>query len=102
LLEKKLWAADNGGSAGHKEINRTTLLRDIEQGLKTDIVKPAKDNSSKKYLRCILGKVEINDAYDDVIDLKWVNNKTVAHLKANLKTYTFYNRYRKKLHKMSF
>jgi sucrose phosphorylase len=33
--------------------------------------------------------VEINDAYDDVIDLKWVNNKTVAHLKANLKTYTF-------------
>jgi hypothetical protein len=27
--------------------------------------------------------VEINDAYDDVIDLKWVNNKTVAHLKAN-------------------
>jgi hypothetical protein len=52
LLEKKLWAADNGGSAGH-EINRTTLLRDIEQGLKTDIVKPVKDNSSKKYLRCI-------------------------------------------------
>jgi hypothetical protein len=32
--------------------------------------------------------VEINDAYDDVIDLKWVNNKTVAHFKANLKTYT--------------
>jgi hypothetical protein len=31
--------------------------------------------------------VEINDAYDDVIDLKWVNNKTVAHL--SNKTYTF-------------
>jgi sucrose phosphorylase len=27
-------AADNGGSAGHKEINRTTLtMQDIEQGL---------------------------------------------------------------------
>jgi sucrose phosphorylase len=25
-----------------------------------------------------LGKVEINDTSDDVIDLKWVNNKTVA------------------------
>jgi hypothetical protein len=30
--------------------------------------------------------VEINDTSDDVIDLKWVNNKTVAYLKANLKT----------------
>jgi hypothetical protein len=47
--------------------------------------------------------VEINDAYDDVIDLKWVNNKTVAHFKANLKP-TLYNRlYRKEInHKMSF
>jgi sucrose phosphorylase len=32
--------ADNGGSAGHKEINRTTLtMQDIEQGLKTDVVR---------------------------------------------------------------
>jgi sucrose phosphorylase len=48
-------AADNGGSAGHKEINRTTLtMQDIEQGLKTDVVKEAaRDNSSKKYLSSI-------------------------------------------------
>ena len=99
-------AADNGGSAGHKEINRTTLsMRDIEQGLKTDIVK-----NQLKIIRlrntsdAFLGKVEINDAYDDVIDLKWVNNKTVAHLKANLKTYTFTIDYTEKeiTHKMSF
>jgi sucrose phosphorylase len=99
-------AADNGGSAGHKEINRTTLsMRDIEQGLKTDIVK-----NQLKIIRlrntsdAFLGKVEINDAYDDVIDLKWVNNKTVAHLKANLKTYTFTIDYIEKeiTHKMSF
>jgi sucrose phosphorylase len=33
-------AADNGGSAGHKEINRTALsMNDIEEGLKTEIVK---------------------------------------------------------------
>jgi sucrose phosphorylase len=32
-------AADNGGSAGHKEINRTTLTKkDIVQGLKTNVV----------------------------------------------------------------
>ena len=99
-------AADNGGSAGHKEINRTTLsMRDIEQGLKTDIVE-----NQLKIIRlrntsdAFLGKVEINDAYDDVIDLKWVNNKTVAHLKANLKTYTFTIDYTEKeiTHKMSF
>ena len=31
-------AADNGGSAGHKEINRTTLtIQDIENGLKRDV-----------------------------------------------------------------
>jgi sucrose phosphorylase len=84
-------AADNGGSAGHKEINRTTLtMHDIEQGLKTDVVKKQLEiirlrNTSDAFL----GIVEINDAFDDVIDIKWVNNKTVAHLKADLKTYHF-------------
>jgi sucrose phosphorylase len=35
LRENNYEAADNGGSAGHKEINRTTLtMQDIEQGLK--------------------------------------------------------------------
>jgi sucrose phosphorylase len=35
-------AADNGGSAGHKEINRTLSMNDIEEGLKTEIVKQSK------------------------------------------------------------
>jgi sucrose phosphorylase len=84
-------AADNGGSAGHKEINRTTLtMNDIEEGLKTDIVKKQLEiirlrNSSNAFL----GTVEINDASNDIIDIKWVNDKTVAHLVANLKTYSF-------------
>ena len=84
-------AADNGGSAGHKEINRTTLtMQDIEQGLKTDVVKKQLEiirlrNTSDAFL----GTVEINDAFDDVIDIKWVNNNTVAHLKGDLKTYRF-------------
>jgi sucrose phosphorylase len=35
-------AADNGGSAGHKEINRTTLTKkDIVQGLKQMLYKTA-------------------------------------------------------------
>jgi sucrose phosphorylase len=84
-------AADNGSSAGHKEINRTTLtMQDIEQGLKTDVVQKQLEiirlrNTSDAFL----GTVEINDAFDDAIDIKWTNNKTVAHLKADLKTYRF-------------
>lgn len=84
-------AADNGGSAGHKEINRTTLsVQDIAQGLKTDIVKKQLAlirlrNTSDAFL----GTVEINDAIDDVIDIKWTNNNTVAHLKADLTNYSF-------------
>ena len=84
-------AADNGGSAGHKEINRTTLsMQDIEQGLETDVVKNQLDiirlrNTSNAFS----GQVEINDAVDSIIDIKWVNGNTIAHLTANLQTKNF-------------
>ena len=84
-------AADNGGSAGHKEINRTTLtMNDIEQGLKTEVVKKQLEimhlrNTSTAFS----GHVEINDTVDAIIDVKWVNGDTVAHLKANLQNYGF-------------
>lgn len=84
-------AADNGGSAGHKEINRTTLtMNDIEQGVKTEVVKKQLEimhlrNTSTAFS----GHVEINDTVDAIIDVKWVNGDTVAHLKANLQNYGF-------------
>lgn len=84
-------AADNGGSAGHKEINRTTLtMKDIEEGLKTAIVKNQLEiirlrNTSSAFL----GTVAINDVCEDTIDIKWSNDTTTAHLEANLKTYNF-------------
>ena len=84
-------AANNGGSTGHKEINRTTLsMQDIEQGLKRKIVKNQLDiirlrNTSNAFS----GQVEINDVEDSIIDIKWVNSNTAAHLKANLQTYNF-------------
>ena len=84
-------AADNGGSAGHKEINRTTLsMQDIEQGLKQDVVKNQLviihlRNTSDAFS----GEVEINDAEDDFLDIKWTNGNSFAHLKANLKTKDF-------------
>ena len=84
-------AADNGGSAGHKEINRTTLsMQDIEQGLKRDVVKNQLviihlRNTSDAFS----GEVEINDTVESIIDIKWVNGSTIAHLKANLQTKGF-------------
>ena len=84
-------AADNGGSAGHKEINRTTLtMHDIEQGLKMRVVKNKLAiirlrNTSNAFS----GQIEINDTVDSIIDIKWVNGSTIAHLKANLQTYGF-------------
>jgi sucrose phosphorylase len=84
-------AADNGGNAGHKEINRTTLtMNDIEQGLKRDVVKNQLviihlRNTSNAFS----GQTEINDTVESIIDIKWVNGSTVAHLKANLQTKGF-------------
>jgi len=84
-------AADNGGNAGHKEINRNTLtMNDIEQGLKRDVVKNQLviihlRNTSDAFS----GQVEINDTIESIIDIKWVNGSKVAHLKANLQTKGF-------------
>ncbi|MGO4904609.1 alpha-amylase family glycosyl hydrolase [Flavobacterium sp. W20_MBD1_R3] len=84
-------AADNGGSAGHKEINRTALsMNDIEEGLKTEIVKKQLEiirlrNTSAAFS----GEVEIDDFAEDILDIKWTNGTTVAHLVANLITKGF-------------
>ena len=84
-------AADNGGSAGHKEINRTALsMIDIEEGLKTEIVKKQLEiirlrNTSDAFS----GEVEINDLADDILDIKWTNGTSIAHLIANLNSKGF-------------
>ncbi|WP_395054555.1 glycosidase [Flavobacterium sp.] len=84
-------AADTGGSAGHKEINRTSLsLEEIQDGLKKDVVKKQLElirlrNTSKAFL----GTVEINTNQTDVIDIKWQNDGQIAHLIANLNTCNF-------------
>ena len=84
-------AADNGGSAGHKEINRTTLsMHDIEQGLKTEVVnKQLEIMRLRNTSNAFSGQVEINDTIDSIIDIKWINSNTIAHLKANLQTKGF-------------
>lgn len=84
-------AADEAGSGGHKEINRTTLsLQDIENGLKTDIVNNQLmlirlRNTSKAFG----GELKINDVAENLIDILWSNGNDFAHLKANLITFKF-------------
>ena len=84
-------AADKGGSAGHKEINRTTLSTlDVLNGLETAVVKQQLElmrlrNTSIAFL----GQVIIETEDENSIDIKWVNGSTSAHLKINLKTYRF-------------
>lgn len=84
-------AADNGGSAGHKEINRTTIKKeDVAHGLKKDIVLHQLQliklrNTSKAFH----GTMKINETADNELDILWSSDSEKAQLKANLKTLTF-------------
>ena len=84
-------AADRGGNAGHKEINRTTLtMEDIEAGLKKHSVLSQLElirlrNTSTAFS----GTIRINETSDKEIDIKWINQNDFAHLNANLRTCNF-------------
>ncbi len=84
-------AADKGGPAGHKEINRTTLTNsDIEQGLSRIIVRDQLElirlrNKSPAFD----GELEIHDSDEHILELSWRNNGCVATLSADLKGYGF-------------
>jgi sucrose phosphorylase len=84
-------AADNGGSAGHKEINRTTLsIDDIKKGLEKDIVKnQLKIMRLRNTLKAFSGDIRINNTTDNKIDIYWNFENDYAHLKANLDSYKF-------------
>ena len=84
-------AADRGGNAGHKEINRTTLtMEDIEAGLKKHSVLSQLElirfrNTSTAFS----GTIRINETSDKEIDIKWINQNDFAHLSANLRACNF-------------
>lgn len=84
-------AADEGGSGGHKEINRTTLSQqEIEEGLQTDIVKnQLKIMRLRNTLKAFSGQIKINDVSKENLSISWLNNESEAHLEANLKTFNF-------------
>ncbi|ULC59049.1 glycosidase [Flaviramulus sp. BrNp1-15] len=84
-------AADNAGSGGHKEINRTTLsLQDIEEGLKKDVViNQLEIMRLRNTLHAFKGEIEIHKVPDNEINITWKHHEDFVQLKADLKTYKF-------------
>jgi len=84
-------AADKGGAAGHKEINRTTLTNsDIDQGLSRIVVR---DQLELLRLRnkspAFEGKLEIHDSDEHSLHLTWKNHGCIATLNADLRGFGF-------------
>ena len=84
-------AADNAGTAGHKEINRTTLTNDhIEAGLENDIVKDQLEimrlrNTSPAFN----GSLSIERSDEHCLHLTWSHGQCTAILNADLRDFSF-------------
>jgi sucrose phosphorylase len=84
-------AADKGGVAGHKEINRTTLsLDDVEQRLRWPIVR---DQLELIRLRnrspAFQGEMEIVETEPHLLHIAWRHPKATAVLQADLRNHSF-------------
>ncbi len=84
-------AADLGGAAGHKEINRTNLsMEDVEEGLGRQVVR---DQLALIRLRntspAFHGELTIHETESDRLHLSWRHGECSAALEADLGTYAF-------------
>ncbi len=84
-------AADMGGAAGHKEINRTTLAHsDIDHGLSRIVVR---DQLELMRLRnkspAFEGELEIHDSDEHRLHMTWTHHGCVATLNADLRDFGF-------------
>ena len=84
-------AADMGGAAGHKEINRTTLAHsDIDHGLSRIVVR---DQLELMRLRnkspAFEGELEIHDSDEHRLHMTWTHHGCVATLNADLRDFSF-------------
>lgn len=84
-------AADAGGTGGHKEINRTTLLNsDIEEGLRQSVVLDQlqiirlRNNST-----AFSGELTVHETDDHGLHLTWSNGGCSAMLNADLRNCSF-------------
>ena len=84
-------AAERGRTAGHKEINRTTLkLTDIESGLKRPIVR---DQIELIRLRNVspafTGEMKVLESDPHLLEMCWQHPKVTVTLKADLLSHGF-------------
>jgi sucrose phosphorylase len=84
-------ATDHAGTAGHKEINRTTLsTNDVKAGLERKIVQ---DQLALMRLRntspAFQGKLSIESTEEHRLRLTWKHGECVATLDADLKSHGF-------------
>ena len=83
--------ADKGSTAGHKEINRTTLtINDIEEGLKQTVVRDQLDlmrlrNTSPAFG----GELTVSSTDEHCLHLTWKYQECTATLNADLRDYSF-------------
>ena len=84
-------AAERGRTAGHKEINRTTLkLIDIEEGLKRSIVRDQLDLIRLRNVSpAFTGEINIHESEPHQLHISWQHQDATATLKANLRTHNF-------------
>ncbi len=84
-------AADAGGSAGHKEINRTNLtLREVRAAMDRAVVRDQLDmlrlrNTSPAFA----GQLEIGETNEHLLELTWRNGDNRARLAADLRDHSF-------------
>jgi sucrose phosphorylase len=84
-------AADKGGIAGHKEINRTTLtLDDVETGLRRLIVRDQLDLIRMRNVSpAFEGEMKIFETEPHLLHITWRHRNATATLKADLRNHSF-------------
>lgn len=89
-------AADRGGIAGHKEINRTTLeVADIVRRLDREVVRDQLDLMRlRTTCGAFAGALTVSDAADHRLSMRWVNGDSEAVMEADLRDHGFTVSYR--------
>ncbi len=84
-------AADNGGIAGHKEINRTTLTQDdVEAGLKRLLVRDQLDLIRLRNVSPAFGgEMMVLETEPHLLHITWRHPEASVTLKADLRTLRF-------------
>jgi sucrose phosphorylase len=84
-------AAEKGRTAGHKEINRTTLkIIDIEAGLKRPIVLDQLDLIRLRNISpAFTGEMKIFETEPHLLHISWQHPQATATLKADLRNHSF-------------